>query len=72
MHLLWRRYSRSGVAPTWFYSVLALGFAAIVVWAIVARDWLVAVIAALMIAAALGARQLARLIVRNEREGTSK
>jgi hypothetical protein len=57
MHLLWRRYSRSGAAPPWFYFVMALGFAALAVWAIVARDWLVMALALAMIGVtAAGAR----------------
>ena len=42
MHLLWRRYARSGYAPAWFYALMAAGFVALAVWAIVARDWLIA------------------------------
>jgi hypothetical protein len=62
MHLLWRRYSRSGYAPAWFYALMAAGFIALVVWAAVARDWLVAAVAAAMIIATIaGARVMRRL-----------
>ncbi len=57
MHLLWKRYSRSGAAPAWFYVTMALGFAALAGWAIVARDWLVMALALAMIGVtAVGAR----------------
>ena len=57
MHILWKRYSRSGAAPPWFYVAMAVGFAALAVWAIVVRDWLVMAIALVMIGVtAVGAR----------------
>jgi len=57
MYFLWKRYSRSGAAPPWFYAVMALGFAALAAWAIVARDWLVMALAMAMIGVtAAGAR----------------
>ncbi len=57
MNYLLRRYSRSGAAPPWFYLTMALGFAALAVWAIVARDWLVMALALAMIGVtAIGAR----------------
>ena len=48
MHILWKRYSRSGAAPVWFYAAMALGFGALAVWAIVQRDWLVMALALAM------------------------
>lgn len=60
MHLIWRRYSRSGYAPSWFYVVAAVGFAALAVWAAVRGDWLVAAIALVMIGAAVAARSVSR------------
>ena len=57
MHLLWRRYSKSGAAPPWFYAAMALAFGALAVWAIVAHDWLVMALALAMIGVtAAGAR----------------
>ena len=57
MHILWKRYSRSGAAPVWFYAVMALGFGALAVWAIVQRDWLVMALALAMIGVTtIGAR----------------
>ena len=57
MHFIWKRYSRSGAAPPWFYVALALGFAALAVWAIVEGDWLVMALALAMIGiTAAGAR----------------
>ena len=52
MHLLWRRYMRSGYGPPALYFVFAAGFGALVLWALVQRDWTVAAIAAVMIAVA--------------------
>jgi uncharacterized membrane protein len=61
MHLLMRRYHRSGAAPAWFYGAAAAGFGALFVWAVVAGDWLVAVVALLMAPLTLiGARFLRR------------
>ena len=57
MHLIWKRYSRSGAAPAWYYIAMALGFGALAVWAIVQRDWLVMALALAMIGVtAIGAR----------------
>ena len=62
MHLLYRRYARSGYAGRWFYAAMAAAFAALAVFAIIRGDWLVAGIAAVMIAAtAAGARVMRRL-----------
>ena len=59
MHLVWRRYSRSGAASPWFYGAMALGFTALAIWAIVERDWLVMAVALAMIGVtAAGARMM--------------
>lgn len=61
MHLIWKRYSRSGAAPTWFYGAIAGAFAGLIVWGIVASNWLVAGIAAVMVLVTLaGARVMRR------------
>jgi len=60
MNLLWRRYSRSGYAPPWFYAALAFGFAAFAVWGAVQRDWTVAAIAAAMAPVTIGGAALMR------------
>ncbi|MEX2247126.1 MAG: hypothetical protein WEC75_10610 [Dehalococcoidia bacterium] len=60
MHLLWRRYTRSGHAPSWFYVAMALAFAALAAWALVRTDWLVAVVATIMVVATLGGSRLMR------------
>lgn len=49
MHLIWKRYARSGSAPPWFYALFGSGFVALTVWAIMQRDWLVASIAVAMV-----------------------
>lgn len=54
MHLLWKRYSRSGYAPPWFYALLGAGFIALAVWALVTGDWLVAAIAIVMLPVTFG------------------
>jgi hypothetical protein len=43
---------RSGYGSPALYFVFAVGFGALVLWALVQRDWTVAVIAAVMIAVA--------------------
>ena len=48
MHLLWKRYSRSGMAPAWFYAALALGFVALAVWGAVQQNWIVVIVALVM------------------------
>ena len=54
MSLILRRYARTtGYARAWFYLAIALGFAGLAAWAIVQRDWLVAIFATTMIAVAL-------------------
>lgn len=60
MHLIWRRYSRSGVAPLWFYAGMAVAFGALVVWATVERDWLAVVLSAVMAPVALAGSWLMR------------
>jgi hypothetical protein len=50
MHLLWRRYARSGYAPPAFYVVMALAFIALAAFAVVRGEWLIAAIAVVMIA----------------------
>lgn len=69
MHLLWRRYTRSGgYAPSWYYALMAVAFVAIAVWAVVAGDWLIAAIAFVMIAVvAAGAVIMPRLMAAQER-----
>jgi hypothetical protein len=49
MQFIWRRYARSGYAPTWFYAFAAAGFCALIAWAAAARDWLVLVLAVVML-----------------------
>ena len=60
MHLLLRRYSRSGYASRWFLWALAAGFAALAVWAVVRSDWLVLALAVVMTAVTLAAVPLTR------------
>lgn len=60
MHLLWRRYSRSGYAPPWFYALIASGFVSLTVWAVTQRDWLVAAVAVVMIAVTIAGSRLMR------------
>ena len=62
MHLLWKRYARSGYAPSLLYVIIAAAFAALGVWAITERDWLVTAIAVAMVAVTLaGSRIMRRL-----------
>jgi hypothetical protein len=63
MHLLWRRYARSGSAPPWFYWLIGAGFTALAIFALVREDWLVAAIAGVIIAVtAAGSVMLRRMI----------
>jgi hypothetical protein len=67
VQFIWRRYARSGYAPTWLYSAFALGFVALFAWAIATADWVVAAIALLMaVAAFAGGRFMQRLRVAKE------
>jgi hypothetical protein len=75
VHLIARRYSRSGYAPAWFYAVLCIGFAAMAVWALAQRDWLVGAIAIAMVPVTIaGSRVLRRLSesARAERSATEQ
>jgi hypothetical protein len=65
MHLIWKRYSRSGAAPPWFYAAMALGFGALAIWAIIARDWLVMALALMMIGATAAGARIMRSIRRD-------
>lgn len=60
MHLLWKRYARSGYAPPLLYAAVALAFGALAVWAAAQRDWLVMTIALVMIAVTLAGSRLMR------------
>jgi hypothetical protein len=61
MHLLMRRYSRSGYASAWFLRVLVVAFVALAVAAAVAGNWLVM---GLAVCAAIGAFALIPLSAR--------
>ena len=58
MHLLYRRYSRSGYAPQLFYIVMALGFAGLAVFSAVRGSWLIAAIAIVMCGVTVAGSQL--------------
>ena len=62
MHVLLRRYARSGIAPLWFYVVMAWAFGSLAVWAAVAHDWLVLALAVAMAPVALAGRVLMRRV----------
>jgi hypothetical protein len=53
MHMLMRRYSRSGYASPWFLRALAVAFLALSVLAAVRGDWLVFALALAMVPVAL-------------------
>jgi len=64
MHLLWKRYTRSGYAPPWFYVLMTLGFVALAVWGAMRADWTVMGIALVMIPVTVGgSRVMKRLAV---------
>jgi hypothetical protein len=60
MHLIWKRYTRSGSAPTWFYALIGSGFVALAIWGLAQRDWIVAAIAAVMVPVTIGGSVLMR------------
>ena len=60
MHLLWKRYSRSGYASAWFLRALAVAFVALAVWAGVRGEWLVLALALVMAPIALAAVPVTR------------
>ena len=62
MHLIWRRYSRSGYAPPAFYIVMALGFIALAVFSGMRGGWLITAVALVMAGVTLaGSRVMRRL-----------
>jgi len=67
MHLLWKRYSRSGAAPPWFYALMAVAFIGLAIWAGAQRDWLVMALAVAMIGVTAGGARIMRAM----REGTA-
>ncbi|MEX2226974.1 MAG: hypothetical protein WEB52_11045 [Dehalococcoidia bacterium] len=68
MHLLMRRYTRSGYASRWFLWVLAAAFVALAVWGVVRSDWLVLTLAILMAAVTLAAVPISRRLADGLRE----
>ena len=60
MHLIRRRYSRSGYAPPWFYVLMCSGFVALAIWAATQGDWIVAAIALAMIPVTIGGSRIMR------------
>src|SRR3954467_10917540 len=64
MNLLFRRYTRSGYAPPWFYAIAVVAFAGLAVWALVQMDWIVAALGLAMVPVTIaGARVMRRLTV---------
>jgi uncharacterized membrane protein len=62
VHLIWRRYSRSGYAPPAFYIVMALGFMALAIFSGMRGNWLITAIAVVMAGVTLaGSRVMRRL-----------
>jgi hypothetical protein len=55
MYALWKRWSRAGYMPRWFYAVIASGFVSLTIMGIVRGEWLVAVLAAVMIGVTVAA-----------------
>jgi hypothetical protein len=68
MHLLVRRYSRSGYASPWFLRVLAVAFAALAMYAAVSADWLVFALASVMTLATLAIVPVSRRLSAGLRE----
>jgi hypothetical protein len=60
MHLLWKRYSRSGYASAWFLRALAVAFVSLGIWAGTRGDWLVLALALVMAPLTLAAVPLTR------------
>lgn len=72
MHLIVRRYSRSGYAPTAFYWLMAAGFGALAAWGIATGDWVVAGIAIAMAPVAIGGARVMRSLARAARESEDR
>jgi hypothetical protein len=60
VHLIVRRYSRSGAAPLWFYFAMTAGFGVMAIWAFTQSDWLVGTVATLMVPATFAVSRLMR------------
>jgi len=61
MSLIFRRYTRStGYAPSWFYAIAAVAFTALAIWAATSANWLVAIIAAIMVVASIAVGAVTR------------
>lgn len=62
MHLLWRRWSRSGSAAPWFSYAMAVAFVALAIGAAAQGAWLVFALALAMAPTALaGSRAMRRI-----------
>ena len=60
MHLLYRRYSRSGYAPPLFYAVMALAFVGVAIFGAVNGEWLILAIALVMVAVTIAGSVMMR------------
>ena len=60
MHLLWRRYARSGSAAPWFHWLLGAGFAALAIFAVARQEWLIAALAIAMVGVTAGGSMMMR------------
>lgn len=62
MYFLWKRWSRAGYMPPWFYALLAGGFLVLAILAAFQSAWLGVAIALLMVGVTvLAARYMPRL-----------
>jgi hypothetical protein len=62
MQMLYRRYTRSGRAGSWFYALIGSGFVSLAVIAGVRGEWLAMAIAIVMVAVTLAASRLLRRV----------
>lgn len=60
MHLIWKRYAKSGYAPGWFYIIAAIAFVVVAIWGAVELDWIVAFVAIAMACTAIAGGRLMR------------
>ena len=66
MNIIYKRWSRAGYLPSWFYAVLASGFVSLTILAAFQSEWLAAAIALAMVGVTIAAARYMPRLARAE------
>ena len=62
MNIIYKRWSRAGYLPSWFYAILASGFVSLTIIAAVNSEWVAMLLATFMVGVTIAAaRYMPRL-----------